>query len=177
MENVNHDTLLLIFVACTAAAVVLQACILLALYLAFRSGMKTIQEQIKEIRVNVLPVVNETKLLLIDVGPKISSLVGDIVALSDDLRSQGTIIRSSASEIVEKVNRQATRLDSILTRAFDVADHASIVVADAISVPLRQLSALSAFAKAAVNTLIGGVPRRPPTPQRARVQAGKGQFM
>lgn len=160
MANVNNETLLLIFVACTGAAVLMQAFILLAFYIAFRSGLKAIQGQIEEIRVNVLPVVKETKLLLTDVGPKISSLAGDFAAISRDLRSQGSLIKSSASEIAEKVNRQASRLDMMLTNVLNVADRASAVVADAVDVPLRQVSAMVAFAKAAVSSFTGVGPSR-----------------
>jgi len=177
MANVNNETLLLIFVACTGVAVLMQAFILLAFYIAFRSGLTALQEQVKEIRINVLPVVKETKLLLADVGPKISSLAGDFAAISRDLRLQGSLINSSASEIAEKVNRQASRLDMMLTNALDVADRASVVVAGAINVPLRQVSAMVAFAKAAMSALIGGPSRRQTEPQQTHSAADRGQFV
>lgn len=177
MANVNNETLLLIFVACTGVAVLMQALILLAFYIAFRTGLTALQEQVKEIRINVLPVVKETKLLLADVGPKISSLAGDFAAISRDLRLQGSLINSSANEIAEKVNRQASRLDMMLTNALDVADRASVVVADAVNVPLRQVAAITAFAKAVVNSLRIGARRPQVQPRPTHSAADRGQFV
>ena len=67
----NNETLLLIFVACTGAAVLLQALVLLAMLLTARKALKIAQEQIEDLRTNVLPVVKETRELLSSVGPKI----------------------------------------------------------------------------------------------------------
>ena len=87
MANLNNETLLLIFVACTGAAVLMQALVLLALLLTARKALKLAQEQIEELRTNVLPVVHDTKQLLSNVGPKIESLATDFAAVTSGLRA------------------------------------------------------------------------------------------
>ena len=50
VTNVNNETLLLIFVACTGAAVLMQALVLLAMLITARKALKLAQEQIEELR-------------------------------------------------------------------------------------------------------------------------------
>jgi hypothetical protein len=174
---VNNETLLLVFVACTGAAVLMQACVLLAMYIAMRKAIKMAQTQIDELRVNVMPVVKDTKELLTSVGPKIDSLAGDFAAITSSFRTQGSLFKTSAEDIVAKVNRQASRVDSMLTGVLDVVDRASAVVADVINVPLRQLSAMAAFAKAAVSSLRSGPLRRESESQPTHSAADKDMFV
>jgi hypothetical protein len=174
---VNNETLLLIFVACTGAAVLMQACVLLAMYIAMRKAMKMAQTQIDELRVNVLPLVKDTKDLLTSVGPKIDSLAGDFAAITRGLRTQGSLFKTSADDIATKVSRQASRIDSMLTGVLDVIDRASAVVADVINVPLRQLSAVTAFAKAAVDSFRSGPPDPQSEPRPTHSPADKDMFV
>jgi hypothetical protein len=173
VANLNNETLLLVFVACTGAAVLMQAFVLLAMYFAFRKAIKMAQQQIDELRTDVVPVVKETKQLLINVGPKIESVAVDFAALTHGVRTQGALIRTSTADIVERVNRQASRLDRMLTGVLDVADRAAEVFSEAMSVPLRQLSAIAAFAKAAIGSFRAGTPRPPAESQPAHSAADK----
>jgi hypothetical protein len=177
VADVNNETLLIIFVACTGAAVLMQALVLLGMYVTLRKAVKMAEQQIEELRINVLPVVKETKDLLTSVGPKIDSLAGDFAAISRGLRTQGSLIKTSASEIVEKVNRQASRVDMMLTNLLDVFDRTTAVVVDAIQVPVRQVTAIAAFARAAVSNF-----RSPPVhpqdePQPTHSPADKDLFV
>ncbi|HTA79160.1 MAG TPA: hypothetical protein VK720_06410, partial [Terracidiphilus sp.] len=147
----TNEQLLMIFVACTGAAVLLQAFVLLAMLFTARKALKLAQEQIEELRTNVLPLVKDTKQLLTNVGPKIESVATDMAALTSGLRTQTAKLEISAGDILERVHRQTTRVDTILTNTLNTVDRAAAVVADVISVPLRQLSGFAAFARAALN--------------------------
>jgi hypothetical protein len=177
VANVNNETLLMIFVACTGAAVLMQALVLLAMYFAFRKAMKMAEQQIDELRINVLPVVKDTKELLSSVGPKIDSLAGDFAAMSRGLRTQGSLFSASASEIVQKVNRQASRVDMMLTNLLDIVDRTSAVVVDAIQAPLRQFTAIAAFARAAIGNFRSGPARPQDEPQPTHSPADKDLFV
>ena len=83
----TNEQLLMIFVACTGAAVLLQAFVLLAMLFTARKALKVAQEQIEELRTTVLPLVKDTKQLLTNVGPKIESVATDMAALTSGLRA------------------------------------------------------------------------------------------
>ena len=159
MANVNNDTLLLIFVACTGAAVLMQALVLLAMLLTARKALKLAQEQMEELRTDVFPLVKDTKELLTRVGPKIESVATDVAVLVHRVREQSTKVEASAGDILERVYKQTSRVDTMLTHALDTVDRAGAVVAEVISVPLRQLAGFAAFARAALGTFRSGPPR------------------
>lgn len=164
MANVNNETLLMIFVACTGAAVLMQAFVLLGMLLTARKALKFVQLQSDEMRTNVLPLIRDTKELLTRVGPKIESVATDVAVLASKVREQSTKIEASAGEMMERVYRQTNRVDNMLTGALDTIDRAGAMVAEVISVPLRQLSGIAAFARAAFGTLRSGPPPQEPRP-------------
>jgi hypothetical protein len=68
----------------------------------------------------------------------------------------------STSEILEKLHRQTKRLDGMLSGALDQVDRAGEYVAEAVSGPVRQISAVLASIKAIVGAL------RTPSPASRR---------
>ncbi len=152
MANMHNDTLTLVFVAATAIAVLLQAGILLALFIVVRSSTKKLQSEVEVFRTAVLPLVDHSKVLMKDLSPKIQSVSTDLAEITRGLRAQTMEFQSSASEILERVHRQTGRVDTMVTGALNKVDHAGAVVNGAVSGPLKQLSGLAAFAKAAVDT-------------------------
>jgi len=167
----------MIFVACTGAAVLMQALVLLAMLLTARKALKIAQEQIEELRTNVLPVVKETRELLSSVGPKIESVATDLAAITTSARAQSAKLQVSTSDVLERFHRQSSRVDAILTNVLDTVDRAGAVVGEVISVPLRELSGFAAFARAALSTFRNGGSRTQREPRATHSPADKDLFV
>lgn len=176
-NKVNNETLLLIFVACTGAAVLMQAFVLLAMLLTARKALTIAQAQIEDLRANVLPMVKETRELLTTVGPKIESVASDLAVLTSGARVQSAKLQISAGDFLERVHRQSSRVDSMLTNLLDTVDRAGAVVVDVVSVPLKQLAGVSAFARAAFSTLRSGPPRGQGEPRPTHSAADQDMFV
>src|ERR1700761_4059534 len=155
----------------------MQAFVMLGLFLSVRKGVKVIQQQLDDLRVNVLPVVHDTKKLLTTVGPKIETVAADFAELTARLRARSVHIDASATHILQTVERQTSRLDTMLTNVLDTADRAGAVVADVMSVPLRQLSGIAAFARSALSTFRTPPPRNVSEPQPTHSPADKDLFV
>lgn len=177
MQNVNTDTLLVIFIAITGAAVLLQALILLALYLTVRKATKTLQEQVGDLREQALPMLTNARELLTRVGPKIESVATNLAEVTQGLRDQSIEVRASTTEILERVQRQTSRLDLMLTGVFDAMDRAAAVATELINIPVRQLSGLAAFARAAFSSFRSGNTGREPQAQPTHSAADKDLFV
>jgi len=156
MQNVNTETLLIVFVALTGAAVLLQSFVLLALFLSVRKAAQTIQEEMAELRGVVTPVATETREFLKRVGPQVEAVTRDVAEMVHGLRAQSVEVQVSTTEILERVRRQTSRMDTMFTGVLDTVDRATAVISDAVSIPLRQISGIAAFARAAINTLVTG---------------------
>lgn len=169
MENVNNQTLLIAFVALTGAAVLLQAIVLFVLYLTVRKAANGVREELEELRGAITPVLKESREFLARVGPKIEATATDVAQVTHLIREQSAEIHSSATEILERLKRQSSRVDSMVSGTLDTVDRAGGVITDMINVPLRQISAIAAFLKAAVRSLQSNGPR--PTVNGVRQQS------
>jgi cell shape-determining protein MreC len=175
MSNLNQETLLLIFVGATGAAVLLQALVLLALFLSVRKSAKAMQQQIEDLRATVTPVVSRTKEFLDAVGPKLESVATDLAELAHRLRAQSAELQESATEIMERVRRQTSRLDTMCTGLLDTADRATRVVTEVIQAPLRQISAVASSVKAVLGAL--RAPARQPQAAETHSPADRDMFV
>ena len=175
--NVDKETLLLIFVACTGAAVLMQAFVLLGMLIALRKAVKIAQVQMEELSTDVFPLVKDTRELLTRVGPKIESVATDVAVLVNRVREQSTKVEASAGDILDRVYKQTSRVDMMLTHALDTVDRAGAVVAEVISVPLRQLAGFAAFARAALGTFRSGPPQPQTEPRPTHSAADKDLFV
>ncbi len=155
----NNDTVTLIFVGATEIAVILQAGILLAIFIVMRTSVKKIQSEVEVLRTAALPLLDHSKDLMKNVSPKIQTATNDLAEIVRGLRTQTLEFQSSASDILERVHRQTGRVDTMVSVALDKVDHASTVVNDVVGVPLKQLSGFAAFAKAAVEAFRSNGPR------------------
>lgn len=164
MPKLDNETILLAFVAVTGLAVLLQAFILLAILVSVRKATRSIKEELEDLRSAAMPVIYNTRDLFARLAPVVEDTVGDLSQIAHGLRVQTEEMQSSASEIIEKVRVQATRLDAMFTGVLDAIDRAGGFVAEAVSKPVRQLSALAASIKAIVESL--RVPAPSPRPVR-----------
>lgn len=173
MQNVNTQTLLLAFVAFTGVAVMLQAVVLFAIFLAMRKTANSLSAKLEELRATVAPVLVDTREFLARVGPKIDSVATDLAELAHGLRAQGAELQSSTTEILERVRRQTSRVDTMLSGVLDTVDRAGVVVSEVIHTPLRQISAIAASLKAGL-----GAFRSPnPQPRQTHSPADKDMFV
>lgn len=170
MPNLDTQTLLLVFVAITGLAMLMQAIILLAIYLGVRKAASSIQEQISDFRASVLPAIENTRdvaqrisALLVTISPKIESAAGDLAELAHGLRIQTGEIQASTLEVLERVRRQSSRLDHMFSTVLDAVDRAGGFVAEVVSKPVRQISGLLASIRAIIEALGKPAPEsRPP---------------
>lgn len=172
--NVNTDSLLIAFVAVTAAAVVLQAIVLTAMFFTVRKTAKTVREEVENLRVAIMPVVNHTREFLINVGPRIDSVTTDLSELTRGLREQSTELQTAATEIIERVRNQTNRIDHMFTGVLDRVDKAGEMVAEAFVLPLRQVTAVASAIKAVLSVLVS---KRSPEPREIHAAADKDMFV
>ena len=171
----NNETILIVFVAATAASVLMQACVLLALFITMRRTAKSMQDEISELRTTLNPFVVDAKDFLTRVGPKIDAITTDLAELTHGLRTQGEELQVSTSEILERVRRQSSRLDVMFSSLLDTVERAGGILAQAVNTPLRQVNAVAAFAKAMFGSFRNGP--SPQAPQPTHSPADKDLFV
>jgi len=145
----------IVFTAVTSLGVLLQAFVLLAMYLAVRRLTIKLHAVTDELRPHILPTVAAARNLVEDVSPKLKVASTNIVEASRSLRQQAEQVNATIDEVLSKAATQANRVDEMVSASIDSAAHATQAVQHAFAVPVRQASALVAGLKAAFDVLRG----------------------
>jgi hypothetical protein len=158
MAKLDSQTVQLFIVAAVAITMLLQAIALLAIFNTLRKSAQSMREDIEELRTSVVPVIENLGALLADTGPKIEAAATDLAAMSHNLRRQTADLQVAGTEIVERLQKQSMRVDTMLTGVLDGVDRATGFMTDTVSKPMRQLAGFLASAKAVVESLRNDTP-------------------
>ena len=152
----------MVFVGLTAVALLFQGIAMLVGALMFRKTIANVQNDVNEIRSTVMPMLVKSKELLEKVAPKVESVAADVADMAQAAKEQTAHLRATTDEILNRVERQTSRVDSMFTTVVDGVEHATIAVTDSVVRPVRQINAMLASAKAFLSVLATG--RRPERP-------------
>jgi hypothetical protein len=158
----NTETVLIVFVALTGVAVLLQACVLLAIYISLRKAAKSTMEVTQDLKATVLPMVHSTRALVERVTPEIISISAGVAELTEMLKRETRGVSFSAAEIMQRVSLQSKRMDAMLTNGLNLVERAGEVVESAVAAPVRQVNGIVAAFHAIVDTYRSFPPRRKP---------------
>lgn len=159
----NTQTILIVFVALTGVAVLLQAFVLLAIYLSLKKTAKSVSDVSEDFKTTVLPLVHSTRELMERLSPQIVTVSEGLADLTEILHKETKGVRVSLSEIMERVSRQTKRLDGMLTTGLDTVEKTAEVIETAVAKPVRQANGVFAAIKAIIETYRAPLPPRQPT--------------
>jgi hypothetical protein len=162
MQKLDSQTVQLIIVAAVAVTMLLQSIVLLAILSILRKSAQGMRQDIEELRTSVVPVIENVREFMTHTGPKIEAAVVDIAAMSHNLRRQTADVQVAANGILDRINNQSIRMDSMLTSIFDGVERATGFMSETVSKPMRQVAGLLASAKAVVESLRSDYPPAQP---------------
>jgi len=155
------NNLLTAFIALTAFAVVIQAGILIALYLAVRKSTERMEAMTLEMKSKALPTLENAQSLLIELRPKIETVAANVAESSTMVRAQLGRIDATLSDVLDRTRLQVIRADELLNRTMDKVEETSEVVHRTVVSPLRQVSGLMSAITTGVEVFLGQKRRQP----------------
>jgi uncharacterized protein YoxC len=161
MES-NTQTILIVFVALTGVAVLMQACVLLGIFLSLKKTAKAVENVTGDLKATVIPFVHTTRELMERISPQITTISAGLAELTELVHKESKGVSVSFSEIMARVSRQTARLDSMLTVGLDKVERTAGVLETAVAVPVRQANGIFAAVKAIVETYRSTVPPHRP---------------
>jgi ABC-type transporter Mla subunit MlaD len=192
MLNVNTELLLIL--AGVTIAVLMQAGVLLGMFLVMRKAVQTANEAADEYRGKLAPLVENAGRLIttgnnlvtsaqavIDhLRPHLESAATELENMTRDIRAQVNQLQNSVDEVAQKARHQVDRVDSMATSVLNGVDRFGTFLNDAVNVPIRQVNGVVAAARAIVDTLRSPAPARPrprPVPHPSHVDDDKDLFV
>src|SRR4051794_31087874 len=139
MENAN---LLTAFIAVTAAAVVVQALILIAMYLALRKTSARMEALAEKVKTKMLPTADMVQSMIVEYRPKVDSVVANVAESTAMVRAQMQRVDGLLTDVVDRTRLQVIRTDELVNRTLDKVESATEVVQRSVVSPVRQISGI-----------------------------------
>ena len=141
------ENLLIAFIALTAAAILLQAGLLAAMYLSMRKTSARLESLAGEVKTKVLPTIETTQAtlgtaqsMLTEIRPNIAAIVTNAKETSANVRDELKRVDAAVNDVVDRARLQIIRADEMLTRTFDRVEQTSETVQKTVMSPVRQFS-------------------------------------
>jgi hypothetical protein len=148
------------FIALTAVAILLQACILAAMYMAIRKSSAHIEALATEVKTKVLPTVAQAEALLTEFRPKLQVIADNLQQSTTILRDQVQRADATVKDAVDRGRLQIIRADELLSRTLDRVEQTTDMVHSTVVSPIRQLSGIMQGITVGLEFLFGGRGRR-----------------
>ena len=155
------DTLLKLFIAVTTFAVVVQAGILVGLYLSLRKSSAKIEVLASEVLNSALPAMETVLGMMVELRPKIEAMTVNISESSALVRNQLGRIDATLTDALDRTRLQVIRADELLNRTMDRVEETSEVVHKTVLSPLRQVNGLMSAISTGVEVFLGQRKRHP----------------
>jgi hypothetical protein len=155
------DTLLKFFIAVTTIAVLLQAGILVGLFLTVRRSAARMEALAADVSSKTLPKVESVLAMMVELRPKVEVLTENVSESSTLVRNQLERIDATLTDAVDRARLQVIRADELLNRTMDKVEETSEVVHKTVISPLRQVNGLMAAISTGVDVFFGQKKRHP----------------
>jgi hypothetical protein len=137
------NTLLAVFIGITGFAVLLQAGILLGLFLAMRKTSEKVEALAEEMKNKVLPTAELAHSMIIELRPKMETVMDNVSVSTTVLRTQLERIDATLTDIVDRTRLQVIRADEFVTGTMDKLEETREVVQRTVVSPVRYLSGIA----------------------------------
>jgi hypothetical protein len=150
------STLLIVFVAVAALAIVLQLLTLAALYKAGKQTSERVEQLAKRFEDEALPTLSMTRQLLTENGPKVADIVNNLSETAAILREKAASASVTADIAIDRARLQVIRADELATRTLDHVEETTNALHLIVNTPLRKVAGILTGIFAGLTELRGG---------------------
>jgi hypothetical protein len=136
MEQLN------IWIAITSFAVLIQAGILVALFVSVRKTSAHMEAIVTDLHKKAAPILESTQSIVVDSRPKVEAITDNLLAASTSIRSQVERLDATVSDAVDRTRLQIIRADDLVTRTMDRVEETTEVVHRSVISPVRQMAGI-----------------------------------
>lgn len=166
MENLTP-----LFIALTGIAVLLQAGVLIAIFVVLRKTSANMEALANEVKTKVLPTVAQAEALLTEIRPRVEAIAEQVKDTTTLVHHQVERVDATVHDVVDRARLQIIRTDELFTRTLDRVERTSDIVQKTVVSPVRQISGLMQGVTVGLEFLFGrgrkngGSRERGPVPQ------------
>ena len=132
----QNTELLTAFIIVAAVAIVIQAGILIAMYLAVRQSTARMEALATEVKTKVLPTADLVQSTITELRPKIEAIAENVARSTTMVRNQMERMDATLNDVVDRARLQVIRADELLTRTIDRVEETSDMVHRTVTSPV-----------------------------------------
>jgi len=145
----DQQTLLMVFVGISAAALLIQACMLIGIFRVSKRTQARVEEMLPEVR-HVIgkadDALTETRKYVKEIGPKVSTIL-------DSIKVQVTRIEEVVNDASNRAKVQMDRAELVLDDTMERAQSTVVVLQRGIVAPIREVYGVLSGLRAALSYL------------------------
>jgi phage-related protein len=130
------------FVAVTAMAVVVQAGVMVGMFIAIRRTTERVESITTDLQARITPILTRVQILVEDTQPRITSVVADAAEISHLARSQAQKVDRIFTEAIDRMRLQLAHADQILTGALEAVEDAGSEIRRTVIGPVQSATAV-----------------------------------
>lgn len=150
-----------LFILLTALAVLLQAGILVGLYLAVRKTTERVEALTSQVTTRVLPTLETAQEMLVELRPRVLDIITNVEHSTRMARAQMERIDVTVSDIVDRTRLQVIRADELVNRTLDRVEETTDMVHRTVVSPIQKLSGILQGLSAGLEYFLGRKRRQP----------------
>ena len=151
----DQQTWIAAFVVIAAIAIVMQACVMLGMYLQIKQTREQVKQLSADLQAKITPVVTKVSRILEDSEDRISSIMSDAAEITRTARGEAAKVDRILNDSLERLRVQIIRADQILTGTLEVVEDAGSRVKKTVAGPVLQASAVLHGLKVGIDYLRG----------------------
>jgi methyl-accepting chemotaxis protein len=157
---------LTIFIAITSAAVVIQAGILIAMFVALRKTSSKLEGLAEDVKTKILPTVETVNAMLVEFRPKLETTMANVAETTTLVRAQIERLDATLSDVMDRTRLQIIRADDMVTKTLDRVEETTETVHRTVISPIRKFAGVFQGLTAGLEFFLNGKRgRRPRVPQ------------
>ena len=160
------QTLLIVFIVVTALAVVIQAGVLVSLYISVKKTSSRVESIAGDLQQRVAPALDAATAILNNSRGNLQTLTENLAATSTSLRNQVERVETTMGDIIDRTRLQVIRADEMVSRTLDRVEETSEFVQHTVISPVKQLAGLVSGLTVGLDAFF----RRRKGPQRSQPQ-------
>jgi hypothetical protein len=164
------------FVVVTAFAIVVQAGVLIALFIQLRRTAARVERTVADLNTQVGPLILRVQVLVDEVAPRITGIVADASEITRLARSEAQKVDRILSEALERLRMQLIHVDHILTGAMEAVEEAGSHLRQTVWGPVVKATALIRGVQAGIDFFRTVRQRRDPV-ESSGEQQDEGMFI
>lgn len=165
----GNNPVLTIFVIIAAVALVMQACVMLAIAIGAGAAMKKVFALLDEMKGHIAPVLVSSRDILDDVGPKVKKISANLEHISDTVSHQTEHLSTVVDDVVRRSQVHINQADAIVGQTLDTVEQTRASVTHVVMQPVKWATAMANGIATGVQTLLdrkgGGNSSNPVTKQ------------